>query len=114
MKKYMKEYIEGIDNLIKSKKVNKEILEEHLVKIQFFQHERLIHFLVTMMVTICFIMIFLHSITSTFNIGFMILDLILIILMGFYYFHYYFLENSVQHMYKQRDEMKELIDKKKD
>ena len=114
MKKYMKEYIEEIDNLIKSKKVNKEILEEHLVKIGFFQHERLIHFLVTMMVTIVFIMIFLHSITTAFNIGFMLLDLILIILMGFYYFHYYFLENSVQHMYRQRDEMKELIDKKKD
>ena len=113
MKNYMKEYIKGIDKLIETKKVNKEILEEHLVKIGFFQHERLVHFLVTMMVTIVFIIIFLHSLT-VFNVGFMILDLILLILLGFYYFHYYFLENSVQHMYKQRDSMKELIDKKKD
>ncbi len=108
----MKEYIEEIDKLIKSKKVDKELLNEHLIKIGFFQHERLVHFLVTMMVTIVFIMIFLFSISTTFNIGFFILDIILVILLGFYYFHYYFLENSVQHMYKQRDEMKEIIDKK--
>ena len=113
MKKYMKEYIKGIDKLIETKKVNKEILDEHLIKIGFYQHERLVHFLVTMMVTIVFIIIFLHSLT-VFNIGFLVLDSILLILLGFYYFHYYFLENSVQHMYKQRDSMKELIDKKKD
>ena len=112
MKKYMKEYIEKIDKLIDEKKVNKDMIEEHLVKIQFFSHERLVHFLVTMMVTIVFIIIFLYSI-STFNIGFIILDIILTILLFFYYFHYYFLENSVQHMYVQYDEMKKIINEKK-
>lgn len=112
MKRYMKEYIERIDKLLEEKKASKEMLEEHLVKIQFFSHERLVHFLVTMMVTIVFIIIFLYSI-SAFNIGFILLDIILIILLFFYYFHYYFLENSVQHMYVQYDEMKKIINDKK-
>ena len=112
MKNYMKEYIEKTDKLLKEKKVDKDMIEEHLIKIKFFAHERLVHFLVTMMVTIVFILIFLHSIT-TFNIGFILLDLILVILLFFYYFHYYFLENSVQYMYRQYDKMLEIIKEKK-
>ena len=112
MKNYMKEYIKKADELIESKKVDKELIEEHLIKIKFFAHERLVHFLVTMMVTIVFIILFLYSLT-TFNIGFIILDLILIILLFFYYYHYYFLENSVQYMYKQYDKMLEIIKEKR-
>jgi uncharacterized membrane protein len=113
VKEYLYNYIKEIDNLINSnKKINDDVINNHLIKINFFQHERLIHLLVTMMVTIVFIIIFLFSISTPFNIGFFLLDLILVILLGFYYFHYYFLENSVQHMYRQRDAMKEIIDKK--
>ena len=112
MKNYMKEYIKKADELIESKRVDKDLIEEHLIKIKFFAHERLVHFLVTMMVTIVFIILFLYSLT-TFNIGFIILDLILIILLFFYYYHYYFLENSVQYMYKQYDKMLEIIKEKR-
>ena len=50
----MKEYIKSIDELIASKKVNNidDVISEHLIKIGFYQHERLIHFLVTMLFTI--------------------------------------------------------------
>ena len=112
MKNYMKEYIKKADELIESKKVDKVLIEEHLIKIKFFAHERLVHFLVTMMVTIVFIILFLYSLTTV-NIGFIILDLILIILLFFYYYHYYFLENSVQYMYKQYDKMLEIIKEKR-
>ncbi|MBR4671783.1 MAG: hypothetical protein IKO78_01110 [Bacilli bacterium] len=107
MRDYMKEYIEKIDKIIDEKKINnkEELLSEHLVKIQFFQHERLIHFLVTMLFAIMFLMTFLYSLNN-FNIGLIILNILLLCLLVPYIFHYYYLENSVQYMYKQYDMLK--------
>lgn len=48
MKKYLYDYIKEIDEIIENKKINQKIIDEHLTKIQFFQHERLIHLLVTL------------------------------------------------------------------
>ena len=107
MRDYMKEYIEKIDKIIEEKKINnkEELLSEHLVKIQFFQHERLIHFLVTMLFAIMFLMTFLYSLNN-FNVGLIILNVLLLCLLVPYIFHYYYLENSVQYMYKQYDMLK--------
>ena len=51
MKKYLYDYIEYIDSCLKNKNKDLDIQklkEEHLVKIKFFQHERLIHLIVTL------------------------------------------------------------------
>ena len=48
MRNYLKEYVIKIDDLIKEKQITNEVYEEHLNKIKFFQHERLIHLLVTL------------------------------------------------------------------
>ena len=49
MKKYLFDYIKEIDNLLNDKeKISNDDIQKHLIKIQFFQHERLIHLLVTL------------------------------------------------------------------
>ena len=49
MKIYLQDYIKEIDKLLKNnKKITSDIIEKHLIKISFFQHERLIHLLVTL------------------------------------------------------------------
>lgn len=113
MKKYMKEYIESIDKLIESKKIDNidEVIEEHLLKIGFFQHERLIHFLVTMLFAILSFAVLIYTLNNI-SIGFVLLTIAFISLLVPYIFHYYFLENSVQHMYDQHDELVKLRDKK--
>ena len=113
MKNYMKEYIEGIDKLIESKKIDNidEVIEEHLLKIGFYQHERLIHFLVTMLFTILAFGSILYTINNI-SIGFVLLTIALLCLEVPYIFHYYFLENSVQHMYIQHDELIKIKNKK--
>jgi Ca2+/Na+ antiporter len=113
MKKYMKEYIEGIDKLIESKKVENidKVIEEHLLKIGFFQHERLIHFLVTILFTLLTFATFLYTLNNV-SLGFVLLTIALLCLEVPYIFHYYFLENSVQHMYDQHDELIKIRDKK--
>ena len=109
MKDYMKAYIDGIDELIKKRKKDNidEVIETHLIKIKFFMHERLIHFLVTMLFAILTIISFFFTI-SHFSFGLFLLTLLFIVLLVPYIFHYYYLENSVQHMYDQYDSLVEI------
>ncbi len=104
MKKYLYDYIEKIDNKIKNNKVNNELIEEHLIKIDFFQHERIIHLFVTFFYAIMFL---LFSALGLIHILFCPIAIILFIFLLFYVVHYFRLENGVQYLYKQYDQMKE-------
>lgn len=105
MKKYLFNYIDSIDNLIKeNKKIDKDIIDEHLIKIRFFQHERLIHLLVTLFYAILFLLFMSLGFVSYL---FFIIAFILIVFLIFYIIHYFRLENGVQYLYKQYDILKE-------
>ena len=108
MKKYIKNYIKEIDSILENnKKQDEEIIKEHLIKIGFFQHERLIHLLVTLFYAL-FVFIF-FAFTCFLSIMFIIIVLILLVFLVFYISHYFFLENGVQYMYKQYDKLRNLI-----
>lgn len=106
MKKYLYDYIKEIDETTATNKVTKDIVSEHLIKIGFFQHERLIHLLVTL--TYAMILIILCGLT----VHYPLLSIVVIIVstfLVFYVLHYFKLENGVQYLYKQYDEMKKLL-----
>ena len=110
MKKYLENYVKEVDELLKGKKTNfKELEQTHLTKIHFFQHERLIHLLVTLFYAL-FMILFIFL--SSFNGLYIFIVLILLVFLVFYVKHYFFLENNVQYLYKQYDEIKEKICKK--
>lgn len=103
MKNYIKNYIKEMDHILEKKeKIDDKLLEYHLIKIKFFQHERLIHLLVT-----CFYAIFTLTFIGFSFISFLFIPIvvILILFLAFYVVHYFFLENSVQYLYKQYDIM---------
>ena len=118
----MKEYVvqtmksaqSFIDNDMKTadKDKTRRVLAEFEIKIEYFQHERLIH----LMVTLSFALFLLLSIGALFMFPreFVISGVLLVaIFFGLtigYVFHYYFLENSVQKMYHMRDEMIAFLD----
>ncbi len=103
MKKYLYNYIKEIDEKLKDEKIDKkDLVNNHLTKIEFFQHERLIHLLVTLFFSI-FMMVFLAL--SLIHPIFLIIFFILIVFLLFYVVHYFRLENGVQYLYKQYDEM---------
>ena len=105
MKKYLEEYVKEVDKLLEDKKTNFNELEQmHLTKITFFQHERLIHLLVTLAYAV-FMILFIFL--SSFNGLYIFIVLILLVFLGFYVKHYFFLENNVQYLYKQYDKIKE-------
>ena len=87
-----------------------KILEEHLTQIGFFQHERLIHLIVTVTFAILTLMSFVASLVVGMP-ALLALTLLFVVLLIPYIMHYYTLENEVQKMYVQYDRILEQIHK---
>ena len=105
MKKYLYEYIKEIDKLLDSNKdIKDDLIKKHLIKIDFFQHERLIHLLVTLFYAVIFL-IFM-GLCYIHYIFFPVAGILMIFLIC-YVLHYFHLENGVQYLYKQYDKMLE-------
>jgi VIT1/CCC1 family predicted Fe2+/Mn2+ transporter len=69
-----------------------------------FQHERLIHLIVTAFVGIC-VMLSVVIIFTAMSYLFVVLTLILVVLFAFYINHYYALENNTQKLYVLLEQM---------
>lgn len=105
MKERILKYVQETDKLIENKsKISKERLEYYLVQIQEFQHERLIHLIVTIFTGTIAILLLLFSLLIE-NIGLIIAFITILFLFIPYILHYYLLENNVQEMYKQYDKL---------
>ena len=83
-----------------------KLFDEHKDKIAFMQHERIVHFLVTMLFAFILIVFFAVLIFKV-NLAVLALVTIVLVLLMFYIKHYYFLENTVQKMYKVYDSILE-------
>ena len=107
MTEYLTDYMNAVSERLENCKSQQElsaILSEHMDKIAFMQHERIVHFLVTMMFAVI-LSIFMIGMLITENIMLVILVTIIIVLLIFYIKHYYFLENTVQKMYRIYDKI---------
>ncbi len=78
-----------------------------LIQIQFFQHERLVHLLVTILFAIMTIITF-GVVMVAFSIWSVALLLLLVILLIPYIRHYYILENGTQKLYQYYDRLEAL------
>jgi hypothetical protein len=118
MEKRILTYRKYMDELLLREDVDWErIREEHLVQVGFFQHERLIHLIVTVIFALFAVlsvgMAFLLMAWGTEGAGswFLVVAAFLALLIP-YVRHYYILENEVQKMYGQYDVIIEKISKK--
>ena len=106
MKKWCKEH----ESYISEASPSEELLNLHKEKIRILQHERLVHLIVTVMVVFAELyvvdLVLLHP-----ELGVVpaVVMLGLAILLGFYFYHYFFLENTVQRWYKIADEMRKSL-----
>ena len=107
MEKRILNYRRYIDELLTRSDLDWEtIIREHLIQIAFFQHERLIHLIVTVAFALIEVIVFGLCIVS-FTPGVGLLVIAVLILLIPYIRHYYILENEVQKMYVQYDKMVE-------
>ncbi len=81
--------------------------ERLLIQIQFFQHERLIHLIVTVLFALLTILSIFASMVIPDQPALLLLDLLFLVLLVPYIFHYYRLENGVQTLYKYYDALVE-------
>ncbi len=104
MRRYIKQFMKEMRAAIDAGEDLERLKEIFLQKLSFFQHERFVHLVTTLMVVnalfISLGLIFISGIT-----GFAAVSGMLLILTGFYMEHYFFLENSVQKIYKMYDEL---------
>ena len=107
MRQRLVEYRKRIDELIDSKPDDvdwDDVIQEHLVQISFFQHERLVHLLVTLAFALMELgsavaaAVMPHPLTAA-------LMLLILVLLVPYIVHYYFLENETQKLYAQYDRL---------
>ena len=107
MEKRILNYRKLIDSMLEKNEGDwQELLKEHLIQICFFQHERLIH----LIVTVTFALMEIIAIVATVVSGYMwlfALAFVLMVLLVPYIRHYYILENEVQKMYAQYDKILE-------
>ncbi len=82
-------------------------LKEHLVQVGFFQHERLIHLIVTVTFALLEMLAIVLNVISD-SLFTLLLPIVILILLIPYIRHYYILENEVQKMYVQYDRMRRL------
>lgn len=117
MKKKISDYRKRIDDLLEHPQENRNwnaILNEHLAQIAFFQHERLIHLIVTALFAILTILSAGITLIAAYNILMLLLTLLFLILLIPYIMHYYLLENEVQKMYLQYDEISKYLNQQKE
>jgi hypothetical protein len=115
MKKRILDYYEKVERLLKEDNPDTDwddVLEEHLTQVAFFQHERFIHLLVTVLFALA-TFITLLGLTVTHQIWYVLLLIGLLVLLIPYISHYYLLENTTQKMYIQYDLILKKIREKK-
>ena len=101
MTKQIRAYLELLEQFFSVEHTDEELLKmrgELLQRIAFYQHERIVHLIVTMSFGV-FFMLSLILCLNIGGIGLMILTLLFLVMLAAYIKHYYFLENSVQKMY---------------
>ncbi len=107
MGKRLKNYITYIEskNIIDLSEAQKDKLRaEMLVQIGFFQHERLIHLIVTVTFAIL-TLISIFACLSWQDISIYLLTGLLMLLLIAYIRHYYILENGIQKLYTYYDKI---------
>ena len=108
MKRFCREHEARVTAAVEAGEATEELLEEHLRMIAWVQHERLVHLIVTVMVVLCELftvdLVLLHP-----ELGIVpaLIMLGMAVLMGFYFWHYFFLENTVQRWYRIAEELRE-------
>ena len=81
-----------------------DVIAEHLVQISFFQHERLVHLLVTLAFALMELASAVAAALAPQPLTAALMLLILVLLVP-YIVHYYILENETQKLYAQYDRL---------
>ena len=107
----MKKWCRAHEAFLAGKAPSEALLALHRERLRNLQHERLVHLIVTVMVVLAELfvldLVLLHP-----ELGIVpaLVMLALAVLLGFYFYHYFFLENTVQRWYRIEDDLVKALD----
>jgi hypothetical protein len=110
MLKYLSEHEKQINELLKKEREVDwmEILKNHRAVVNNLQHERLSHLLVTLTFGIIFVVLMIVTLMYQLS-SLIIFELLILVLLIPYIFHYFQLENGIQRLYKLDNEIQSKI-----
>ena len=107
MKRYCREHEAAMKRALEEPEVPGDLLAHHMEMIARLQHERLVHLIVTVMVVLAELFdLYLVLLHPELGIVPAVIMLALAVLLGFYFYHYFVLENTVQRWYIIADRMR--------
>lgn len=106
LKRYMEYYRQHAEGESEITGDKESFLKEMLIQIQFFQHERLIHLIVTVLFAILAVISILANVLMQ-ELAVLALCLMFFVLLIPYVRHYYILENGVQKLYEYYDAIRD-------
>ena len=107
MKEYIDKYIKYLEEKIKNKQFDNELQEDLLIKIEFFNKERIIHLIITLFYAL-FTVLFICN--KRYSVMYLIFALFMICFLLPYIVHYFRLEARVQYLYKLYDKIRKNSD----
>lgn len=112
MKKRILDYRRRIESILAQggERDWQALREEHLVQISFFQHERMVHLIVTALFALMELIAIL-LLALAFSPGALALCAALLVLLVPYILHYFLLENEVQKLYALYDRIRAYCEK---
>ncbi len=100
MKRWCREHERAVRAALEEGQADLPLLEKHLEKLRWLQHERLVHLIVTLMTVMAELLAVWLTLTKPELAPYSAaVVLLLAVLLGFYFYHYFFLENAVQRWY---------------
>ena len=112
MKRFCRDHEAEVARALEGGGDTAEALKLHLEKLKWLQHERLIHLIVVVLTALaelfCVDLTVLHPDTNPVAALCM---LGLAVLLGFYFIHYFFLENTTQRWYRMAERLMERCNK---
>ncbi len=111
MRQFCRRHEEAMERALAGGGASRALLERHLEKLRWLQHERLIHLIVLAMTVVGELFFLFLSLTcQTANPAAAALALLLAVLLAFYFRHYFFLENTTQHWYRLAERIMQALD----
>ena len=106
MKRWCRTHERAVTEALEAGEADPRLLETHLEKLRWLQHERLVHLIVTVMTVLAELTAVCLTLTRP-EIALYCAPVVLLlaVLLGFYFYHYFFLENAVQRWYMLAERM---------
>lgn len=108
MGKRLKDYLKKMEHMEMENMTEEEkekVMKDLLIQIGFFQHERLIHLIVTVIFALLTMLSILGAAFQQ-QISMFLLTILFLVLLAPYIMHYYLLENGVQKLYTYYDKLR--------